>query len=299
VEVANDGLDTAQFLEFGKHQPQALLDLLIRVQNDAATTFLAQAGRQRQTELAPGGFLPLALVKADPDLVQFRFTHDPGQAQQHPVMIAVRIVEPLAVGEQHPEQGAQLKELVPVAVVAGQPRGVKAEHETRLAQSNLRDQALEALAGVTEGTGASQVLVDYPHPLPGPSQQDRSVNQAILQFGTFLMLADLASGRLAHVDIGQLGAVRGRDPIVTGRYHGQHGGSPDQRMPVCSSDGATGPIPERVDAASRPGGPAIVVAASSGIASAVLASCEGGWSTGRGKPSGTSSWEVFNSASIK
>jgi hypothetical protein len=53
--------------------------------------------------------------------VQLGLAHDPGQAQQKPVVVGARVVETLAVGEDHAEQRAQLEQLMPVAVVAGQP----------------------------------------------------------------------------------------------------------------------------------------------------------------------------------
>jgi hypothetical protein len=60
-------------------------------------------------------------VQPQLDLVQLGLAHDPGQAQQKPVVVGARVVETLAVGEDHAEQRAQLEQLMPVAVVAGQP----------------------------------------------------------------------------------------------------------------------------------------------------------------------------------
>jgi hypothetical protein len=36
--------------------------------------------------------------------VQFRFAHDPRQAEQQPVVIRAGIIQPFAVGDQHTEQ---------------------------------------------------------------------------------------------------------------------------------------------------------------------------------------------------
>src|SRR3954463_1769101 len=64
--------------------------------------------------------------------MQLRFAHDAGQAQKQAVVVSARIVEPLAIGEEHPEQGAQLKQLMPIAVVARQPGGIQADDQAGL-----------------------------------------------------------------------------------------------------------------------------------------------------------------------
>ncbi len=78
--------------------------------------------------------------------MQFGFAHDPRQAEQQPIMISPRVVEALAIGQDHAEQGAQFKQLVPIAVVARQPRGIEAEHQPGIAQPDLGNQPLEAVS---------------------------------------------------------------------------------------------------------------------------------------------------------
>src|SRR5947209_9152172 len=99
---------------------------------------------------------------------------------------------------------------MPIVVVARQPRGIQAQHQPRLPEANLGDQPLEATAAVARRTGLPEVVINDLNPFLGPAEQGCTIDQPILQLGALLMLTDLASGRLAHVNIGQLGAMRRR-----------------------------------------------------------------------------------------
>jgi transposase-like protein len=48
-------------------------------------------------------------------------THDAGQAEQQTVVVGTRVVETFAICDQNPEYRAKLEELMPVAIVAGEP----------------------------------------------------------------------------------------------------------------------------------------------------------------------------------
>ena len=106
---------------------------------------MGQSSREGQAQLAPGRLLALALMQAHSDLMQLRLAHDAGQAQKQAIVVSARIVEPLAIGEDHPEEGAQLKQLMPVAVVARQPGGIQADDQARVAEPDLGDELLEAV----------------------------------------------------------------------------------------------------------------------------------------------------------
>ena len=225
-QVAHDGLGAAELAELGEHQPEPGLDLLVRVQAHRAIALVHKTDGQRQAKLAPGSFLPLTLMQPHPDLVQLCLAHDAGQAQQQPVVIGTRVVEPFAIGDDHAEQGAKLEELVPIAVVARQARGIQAEDQAGLAQADLRDQVLKAVPAITGRPRAPEILVDHLDPFSGPAQHHRAIDQTVLQLGALLMLTHLTGRRLAHIDEGQLGAVERRDPIVTGSRRDQHGSPP-------------------------------------------------------------------------
>ena len=55
------------------------------------------------------------------DLVQLGLAHDAGQTEQQPVVVQTWIEEALAIGDEDTEQRAKFEQLMPVAIVAGEP----------------------------------------------------------------------------------------------------------------------------------------------------------------------------------
>ncbi|GAC1575016.1 MAG: hypothetical protein NVS3B5_05720 [Sphingomicrobium sp.] len=103
---------------------------------------------------------------------------------------------------------------MPVAVVAGEARCIIAEHQPGMAETNFCDQTLEPKAVLGLGAGFPEIIVDDLDAFARPTQTESPINQPILQLGAFLMMSDLANARLANIDIGELCALDGADPII-------------------------------------------------------------------------------------
>jgi hypothetical protein len=129
-------------------------------------------------------------------------------------VVSGRIVEPLAIGEEHPEQGAQLKQLMPVAVVAREPGGIQADDQARVAEPDLGDKLLEAGPFGAPRARPAEILVDDVDPLARPAEPDGTVDQTVLELGALVMVPDLIDRGLAHVDVGEPGAVGRAQPLV-------------------------------------------------------------------------------------
>src|ERR1700739_205201 len=203
-------LGAAQLAKLGEQRAQPRVHSSTGIEANPAIATIRQPGRQRHPQLASRRLLPLALMQPQLNLMKFSLAHDPGQAEQQTVMIGARIVHALAIGDQHAEQRAQFQELMPIVVGARQPRGIQAQYQPRLPEANLGDQPLEAAAAVARRTGLPEVVINDLNPFLGPAEQGCTIDQPILQLGALLMLTDLAGGRLAHVNIGQLGTMRRR-----------------------------------------------------------------------------------------
>ena len=210
MKMAHHCLGAAQLAKLGEQMEQPRVHFFIGIEANPAIATIRQPGRQRHPQLASRRLLSLALMQPQLNLMKFSLAHDPGQAEQQTVMIGARIVHALAIGDQHSKQRAQFQELMPIVVVARQPRGIQAQHQPRLPEANLGDQPLEAAAAVARRTGLPEVVINDLNPFLGPAEQGCTIDQPILQLGALLMLTDLAGGRLAHVNIGQLGAMRRR-----------------------------------------------------------------------------------------
>src|SRR3954451_5765200 len=200
-------------------------------------------------------------MQAQTDLMQFGFAHDPRQAEQQPIVVGARIVEALAIGEDHAEQRAQFKQLMPIAVVARQPRGIEAEHQPGIAQPYLGNQPLKAMALGTCRPRLAEILVDDADALTRPTEPDGAVDKTILKLGAFLVLAHLVNRGLAHIDIGQLGTVRRADPLVSADRGAQHRTSPSSSR-LSAPSGA---------AARREDGRSVFASGSAGSARAAAA----------------------------
>lgn len=103
AQKAHHGPCALQFPELGEDQVQTCLHFFIRIENDGAGAVIGEPSRQRQPEFAARRFLALALMKAHPNLMKLSLAHDPGQAEQEPIVVGSRIVETLAICDQHRE----------------------------------------------------------------------------------------------------------------------------------------------------------------------------------------------------
>jgi hypothetical protein len=64
-----------------------------------------------------------------------------------------------AIRDQDCEHRAELEQLVPVAIVAGEPGGVEADHKAGITEANLSDQLLEAVALHAARARFAEILV--------------------------------------------------------------------------------------------------------------------------------------------
>ena len=118
------------------------------------------ADRGRAEQLAAAGLVQLALVHPLLEDVKLRLAHHPVQAEQEPVVVVGRVVDPVGVGQQHAEAGAQLQQLVPVLARAGQPAHLQAEDQPDVVEGDLGQQPLEAGPALDRLAALAQVVVD-------------------------------------------------------------------------------------------------------------------------------------------
>jgi hypothetical protein len=118
----------------------------VGIEDDATGGVVDQPDRQRGLQLAAARLGQDAALQPGADEVQLGLAHRAFEAEQQPVVEVGGIVEPVLVADQRPRQRADLQQPVPVSVVSGQSRDFEAEHDPRLAQADIGDEALEALA---------------------------------------------------------------------------------------------------------------------------------------------------------
>ena len=89
----------AQLLEQPEHQPDDRLDLLIGIQGHLPGGPPGIPGRQRDRQLPAAGLGQPARCHPLPDQMQLDLTHRALQPQQETVVVPVRIVDPVRVGQ--------------------------------------------------------------------------------------------------------------------------------------------------------------------------------------------------------
>jgi hypothetical protein len=105
-----------------------------------------EAHRQTTTQFAASGFVADAAEQASPQDVQFCLTHGSLQAKHQSVVEYRGVVDPIGVADQSVSQAAEIEQAVPVGVVAGQTRDLQTEHNTDMAQCDLRGEPRKATA---------------------------------------------------------------------------------------------------------------------------------------------------------
>jgi hypothetical protein len=145
-------------------------------------------------------------------------------AQQQAVGVLAGVVDPVLVDDQGVGQGADLQQAVPVGAGAGQAGRFQAEDRAGLAEADLGDQELEAIAVHRGGPGAPLVLIDPRDGGLRPAQVLGALHAVVLAGGAGGVLADLKQGRLADVD--ERLALKMVGPHLGGTAYGGHGGSP-------------------------------------------------------------------------
>ena len=93
------------------------------------------------------------------------------------------MLEAVLVADQGAGHGADFEELMPVGVVAGQPRALQGQHDPDLAHADLGGQLREPGPAGRRGTGDAQVLVDHRHRGAGPAQLAGPGDQVVLAGG--------------------------------------------------------------------------------------------------------------------
>ena len=100
---------------------------------------------QRHDQLAAAGLGQLTAAQPGPDEMELSLADLPFHPEDQAVVEVPRVVEAVLVADQGAGHGADLQELVPVGVVAGQPGAFQAEHDPGPSQRYLGDHLLEAL----------------------------------------------------------------------------------------------------------------------------------------------------------
>ena len=126
--------------------------------------------------------------------MQLGLRHRALEPQHQSVIEISRVIDAVRVSDQSIGDRAQIQQLVPVGVVAGQPRHLDAEHDPDPPKTNVGHQLLKPAPPLGLRPRPAQVSVDHHHLVGGPTQRNRTLPQFILAGKGFGVLDHLRWG---------------------------------------------------------------------------------------------------------
>jgi len=130
-----------------------------------------------------------SLVGPLPDPAPLGLTHRPFQPEQEAIIQLAGVVDALAIDDERVGKAAEIEELVPVAIVAGEPRDIETDDGPGVPETDLGHQPLEARPSRGRGSRLPEVVVDHDH--LAPAQAAHVVLQIVLTTPALVVVPDL------------------------------------------------------------------------------------------------------------
>src|SRR5262249_8220063 len=105
-----------------------------------------------------------------------------------------------AFADQSVGHTAEIKQAIPVGIIARQAGDFQPEYDAHAAESDFRREASEPGALSPSGTRQTQIFVDDHHLFLGPAQRAGLLDQSILASGGLPVVFDLGRAGLTNVD---------------------------------------------------------------------------------------------------
>ena len=112
--------------------------------------------------------------------VKLRFAHHPAQSQQQPIIVVPRVIQPILIGQQRPEDRADLNELMPVLIGPRDPAHLGSQNDPHVVQADFRQQPLETEPTFGRGAATSLIFIDDFDMITGPAELHGLMHQCIL-----------------------------------------------------------------------------------------------------------------------
>ena len=150
----------AQFAESREDEPDHLLKAQVGIEAKPNIAMPDVAERHRQPQFAAPRLGASGVQHARTQHAQFELADAALHAQKQPVVRAAGVVDAILVDDAGLDQAAQLQQMVPVAAVAREPRGIEAQHGADLARAKPADQPVKARSGDRPAGRSAHIVVD-------------------------------------------------------------------------------------------------------------------------------------------
>ena len=118
------------------------------------------ADRDRDPQLAAPRLRSYRVVHPRSDDPQLELADAALHAEQQAIVRPARVVHAIKVDDAGIHQSAQLQEMVPVAAIASEPRGIEAEYSANLPGAKSGDQSVETRPVDSATRRSAKIVVD-------------------------------------------------------------------------------------------------------------------------------------------
>src|SRR5215813_6407126 len=112
----------------GKHEPHGILDLLVRIEHEAALGVVHQSDRGWQTEVTAARLVADASLQPGAEDMELGFGHRAFEPEDESIVKVGWIIEAVLVQNERLGQCPEFEQSVPVRRIAGQARDFQAHH---------------------------------------------------------------------------------------------------------------------------------------------------------------------------
>ena len=200
-----------QLPEPRKDQADDLLDAQIGIKAETDLAMPGIADRHRDTQLTTPRLGASSIEHASAQYAKLELADAALHAQQQSVVWPAWIVDAVQVDHPRLDQSAEFEQMMPVAAVAGEPRGIEAQHGADLSGAKPGDQTFKARPCHRAAGGSSEIIIDHLD-LP-KAAGSRDIDQFILAASALGVCLNLRLGRLADVDHRLALQQRGRKSV--------------------------------------------------------------------------------------
>src|SRR4051812_9145880 len=189
---------TAELAEADEDQPDHFLDPPVRIKAEADLAMPDVADRHADTQLAASRLGTGGIEHTRPQHAELELADAALHTEQQPIVRPAGVVDPVHIDHPRLDQPAKLEQVMPIATVAGEPRGIEAQHGTNLAGAQPRDEPFEAWSRRRTAGGTAEIVVDHfdvaETPLPG------DFDEIVLPPLAFEVVVNLCRGGLTNIN---------------------------------------------------------------------------------------------------
>src|SRR3954447_1620007 len=98
--------------------------------------------------------------------------HHPVHAEKKPIIGSAGVVNPIQVDDSRLYQAAEFEQMVPIAAVTSEPRGVEAQHSANLSGTQPCNQLFEAGPRHHPTGGPAEIVIDHLDVVEAPLPRD-------------------------------------------------------------------------------------------------------------------------------